>query len=288
MINYFIVTKPLQYCNATNVSFSVTGKKHLLIVDLFYGADIFYQNILKLNYWDDIIFLCHSKIAYRYLADKISKIDNLFIDSDYGLKKGLWLSRIKTKNIYVYEEGLGSYRNDLRSYKNGSRIIDFCLRLLGVKEHFGGTKYVRGIYIYDHERFKKTVPNFKNKIYSFPYNFHSNLNVLKEHFHFQIDYINNIISNLPTNKELCIYLTSWNYNKNIEKFFKENEYWIVKPHPHIKYDNFDVNKFNIVVKADIFIELFFNELLDKKITFVVYHENSSALQYFPNIKQIEL
>jgi len=288
MMNYFLVTKPLQYCNATNISFNVEGKKTLLIVDAFSEASTFFDNLLKLNYWDEMFFLQDYISAYKYLSKKVLKSDTLYIDSDYGLKKGIRLYNIKTKNIYVYEEGIGSYRNDLRSSQKGSRIVDLLLKLIGAKEHLGGSRFVRGIYVYDHAKFNNLVPNFKNKLYHFPNTFHDNLSLLRSHLYFQIDYIRNIISRLPQDKVLCIYLTSWKYNNKIESFIDKNEYWIIKPHPHLKSIDIPHQYFDYIMEPNIFVEFFFSELLNAGIVFRVYHESSSALQYFPEINEFKL
>ncbi|MDF2832917.1 hypothetical protein [Chryseobacterium indoltheticum] len=292
MISYFVVTKPLQYFNATNISFNVEGKKILLIVDSFFDASTFFDNLLQLNYWNEILFLSDYKSAYKYLSKKIVKADNLYIDSDYGFKKGIRLYSIKTKHIYVYEEGIGSYRNDLRSSQNGSRIVDFFLKIIGVKEHFGGSRFVRGIYVYDHAKFNNLVPDFKKKLYHFPYTFHDNFSLLRNHLHFQIDYIKEVISKLPKDKIICVYLTSWKYNSGIESFINENknknEFWLLKPHPHLKSIDIPSQYFDYVMKANIFVEFFFSEIIREGIVFRVYHENSSALQYFPEINEVLL
>lgn len=285
MVNsYFIVSKPLQYINALNIP--SRGKRSLILVDGFINARDFYQNVAKLNFWDKISFCNTTRDAYLFLTQNVSREDFVFIDSDYGLIKMYLLSRIRTSNIFVYEEGEGSYRNNLLKRTNKNVIFNNILRLLGVKEHFGGSKFVKGIYVYDHQKFINNVSTFSNRLFHFKNNFIDNLDIYRHHFHFQNSEIDKIISSIPETTRINIYLTTYYYNMSIEKYVHEydTEFWMIKPHPQIA---FNINPlFQVNISPSIFMELLILRFVNERYNFRVYHEGSSTLQYFSNVNQV--
>lgn len=283
--NYFIVTKPLQYVNALNIG--VDNQKHLIIVNAFVNSLEFYSAVKKLTFWDSIDYFNTFVEAYKFLKVSVKKEDSVFIDSDYGLLKAFWLFKIKSRNIYVYEEGLGSYRNNLLSRNNRHGIVNSILKSLGVKEYFGGSRFVRGLYLYDHAKHKSSVVDFKKELYKFKNSFLDNLELYKSHFDYQSHEIKKLIGSIPIDHRVNIYLTTYEYNSNIERYLLErsNEYWMIKPHPHItSFQNRLL--FNQNIPPYVFIELLLLELLTCEIDFTIFHEGSSVLHYFPNVDNV--
>lgn len=276
--SYFVVTKPLQYFNATNIADQALLKV-CIIVDLFYKSEEFYQNIQSNKYWSRVLFFSTSLEAYSWLAKNIKGNDTLYIDSDYGLKKTLWLSKIKSKNIYVYEEGTGSYRNDLIKIGQPRKILRLLLRIIGIKEHMGGGKYTKGIIIYDLGLHVERIPEYNKMRINFKTKFINHVTVIKNHFSYQTEK-NSGITAAVSSKKILLYLTSWEYNSKVDAVLASypDHVKILKPHPHIKNTPVKTN-FKYTLSSDVFVELFILNIIDACEEIVVLHENSSAMQY---------
>ena len=285
--SYYIVSKPLQYFNAININ-DVVINKTCIIIDSFYEAQGFFKRIKNQNYWSNVLFFDNQLDAYKWLNKEVNLTDYLFIDSDYGLQKTLWLSRIKSINIYVYEEGIGSYRNDLLKSGHQKKIILFFLKLIGVKGYMGGGRYTKGIIIYNIEKHKKLIRNFRNERVQFKLSFLDHIVTDPVKKSFNIDSTQPIFQKL-TNKKIFLYLTDFKYNDEINFLLtKYSDYTkILKPHPFQK-DKVDNNKFDFIIENGILIELFIIESLKIVNELVVVHENSSAIEYFKQVKNITL
>lgn len=287
-MNYFIVTTPLQYLNVLNID--VVGKRCVLILGGFCNSEQFYNDIVvKNNLWDLYKYFEKYNLLYQYVIQNVTNEDKLFIDSDYGIITNNKLRKVKSKEIYVYEEGVGSYRSDLIS-KNRSWLKKNILKIFGNKEFFGGSKFVKGIYVYDHEKHINKVPDFDKERLHF-----------KNPFSVQVERnISNFLStdliekyrSLIRNRDVLLYITSWSYNVEIENYIlkknqgAEKKIIILKPHPHFKdFDKIQI-QFDDVVKGEILVEMLFILLKEYSKDFVVLHENSSALQYYSSIKNI--
>ncbi|WP_294283393.1 polysialyltransferase family glycosyltransferase [uncultured Chryseobacterium sp.] len=286
--NYFVVTTPLQYLNALNIETS--GERIIMFLSGFTNSEKFYSNIIEKGVWDKTYYFSDYNKMFRHLIRKVEKTDKLFIDSDYGRVTNSKLRRIKTKEIYVYEEGIGTYRSNLLSKGNGW-LKKNILKFLGNKEFFAGSKYVKGIYVYDHQRHKQSVPSFSKERLHFKNDFSSQLEN-----HIGIFIAPDLIEkykNLFNAREVVLYLTSWNYNLRIEQYIqdlkqiqKSDVLIILKPHPHFK-DFEKINlKYDDVVSGEVLVEILFILLRKYSAGFVVLHENSSSLQYYPEINNV--
>lgn len=286
-VNYFIVTTPLQYLNVLNIE--TLGNKVILVLGGFINSEVFFSNIVNTKVWDEAHYFENYNDMFKYLIEIINRKDKLFIDSDYGLVTNNKLRKIKTNEIYVYEEGIGSYRSDLVS-RERSWLKKNVLLFLGNKEFFGGSKYVKGIYIYDHERHIKNVPSFNKERLHFKNRFSEQLKSNISNF-----ITDNLIEKYKTlvkNKEVVLYITNWNYNKQIEKYIENikkednSKLLILKPHPHFNDFNQIKIKFDDIVSGDILVEILLTLLKEFSKDFLVLHENTSSLQYYPTINNI--
>ncbi len=114
----FIVTKPLQLMVVFAIIEQLPKKsmKELIVVDAFKNSEKVTANLGEYGKrWGKAAFVDTHGQAYKYASG--AGYSKLFIDSDVGLRKYLQLVLIKALNtdivIAVYEEGLGTYRNDL-------------------------------------------------------------------------------------------------------------------------------------------------------------------------------
>lgn len=281
--SYHVVTKPLQYFNVTNIEDGISHKV-CLIVDVFYKADDFFNNIENQNYWNEVLFFSNSYDAYKWLKKKTDYEDYLYIDSDYGLKKTIWLSRINTKNIFVYEEGIGSYRNDLITASHSNFLLIFLLKFIGIKQHLGGGRYTKGIIVYDLEKHELKIPEYKKIRKSFKREFTQHLSFIKNHFLYQAESFTDILESIKS-KNILFYLTSWEYNTDVDIIMTQypDHVKIIKPHPHIKTKYTQAN-FDYILSNDVFVELFIINAIEVCSEVIVLHENSSAMQYLNSDK----
>lgn len=284
-MNYFLVSTPLQYCNAHNID--VEGAKTLVFLGDFHGATEFYEKIKSSVYWERKFCFGTYRQLFCFLIREISEDDKLFIDSDYGLQTNWMLSRIKTKEIFVYEEGYGSYRNDLLSGRCKSEILYWFLKFLGNKEHFGDSKFVKGIYLYDLPKHSLLVSDFKNQRFSFRKPFVDNLNdicdemlTIEQRREYRV---------MVEGKSVYLYLTNWHYNKKIEHLFQEKRnlgnddiIMILKPHPRIKKFSSEF-EFDLVLSNNVMVELVLLTFHKFAKELFVYHDGSSALLYLTDI-----
>lgn len=276
--SFSLVSKPLQYFNVTNIEDGI-AHKICLIVDIFYNAKSFFNNIKNQNYWNEVVFFSSSYDAYQWLKNNVSDKDFLYIDSDYGLKKTIWLSKINSKNIFVYEEGTGSYRNDLIKITHANYLMMSFLKLIGIKEHMGGGRYTKGIVIYDVEKHERMIPEYSKTRKSFKREFMQHVPIIKHHFSNTIDNNREILQGILS-KKILLYITSWEYNANVDTIMSQypDHIKIIKPHPHIKII-YNQTNFDYIFSNDVFIEIFIINAIEVCKEIIVLHENSSAMQY---------
>lgn len=288
MISVFLISKPLQYFNATNISDG--NQRFCLLVNSFYNAEIVCNKIKnRSNYWESCSLFDNWDKAYSWVIHNKKKIANIYIDSDYGLRKQLYLRRLSSLNIFVYEEGIGNYRKYTRPGKKENKFLKSVYSVLGIKDYLGGYSHTKGIYLYDIEKFKQTFPNNKKALIQFTNSFRTHLSEFNDKDIFLNKTDNETIFKLK-NKKVLIYLTGWKYNVKVNNLLTEysNYTRILKPHPQIKSDELEEFKesYEYVLSGDTLIELFINEALSYVDEMVILHHNSSALLYFRNEQKI--
>ena len=283
--SYYIVSKPLQYFNAINIRDDLASKI-CLIVDNFYEAETFFNNIKNNRLWSDVIFFASAFDAYKWLKDRVNFGDNLFVDSDHGFRKTIWLSRIKSRNIYVYEEGIGSYRNDLIKSGYRNKLFKFFLKLFGFKEYMGGGAFTKGIIIYDIESHKKLVNSFNKVRIQFKLSFHEHLLSDLVNSDFDLGNTELILERL-SRKKVLMYLTDFEYNDKADLIHVQYSDYvkILKPHPNIK-NILDKDQYDIILDNSVLIELFIVKVVEEASELIVVHENSSSANYLKNIDKI--
>jgi hypothetical protein len=275
----FIISKPLQFMIALIIreSFFSDQTVAFFIVDKSDWSGFISKR--EISSIDRIFYFSSPNDAYKAL--RFFNCFDLFIDSDIGFKKHIQLACVRlfnrTGSIYVYEEGIGTYRNDL--YSGAKKYI---FDTLGIATFFGGSVFVNGIYLYDKERYlrsnKKTnveVIELKKSIRNYIF---SNIKMLTNAYELgsfiqEIERLDRI--------ECTLYLTSWGYSK---KEFSDIGIFpsprILKPHPHIGNDLKNiVEPFDYLVPGSVPAELIILILLNyfKKVN--VVHHGSSVAQY---------
>ncbi|MGG5905538.1 hypothetical protein, partial [Sphingobacterium daejeonense] len=152
----FIISKPLQYFNVCNIEdFSL---KVLIIVNAFNGAEKLFLDIKnKSNYWDEVLFCNNYSEAFYSIRN--NSYDKLYIDGDYSFSMIKELRKFRSIEIFVYEEGIGTYTNNIRNivqqnkYGRGSffqkikwSLTSIFFKLNGHENYHGGFSGTKGIY----------------------------------------------------------------------------------------------------------------------------------------------
>lgn len=281
MRSVYIITKPLQYINATNIPDNCI-QKDCYIMNSFYKAEEFVIYIKKnVNRWNRIEFIKNGRYIMRYyiflkIIFNRSKYTHLYTDFDYGSIHTILFFFLRKLCIYTYEEGFGSYRQYVDKGSFFSSISTYLKKKFRSKNWIGGNRFSKGGYFYYPSVMKLLNPESTSKnILSFRNSYLNHINTLPE-----IDYfINGIDFNKYLNKKICIYLSSWVINPEYEFVMKnyENHYKILKLHPHItnieKFPNFD--EIIRIIPAEIFLI----KLIPIAAEVIVIHENSTSLIY---------
>ena len=272
----YIVTKPLQYVNASNIKDA--NLKTLFLVDNFNRAMNFVDSVKsKSNYWDKIFIYKQKEIALINIIVNRRKYNKIFLDSDFGLKLRILLFFLIGKSVYVYEEGIASYTLFLRPDNIWHRFlskIDFILSGAGWS---GGSYVNHGIYLYNPNAFTEIVKdNLRGKkLYSFNLDFVSHITQLEE--------INCMDFGLKLNdyidQKVILYITAGKVNLNVFPLLDTHKNYvkILKLHPNEKFDDLNSCYFDIQLNNTIPIEVVILNLLKNVKKLVIVHESSAAL-----------
>ncbi|MBG9375735.1 hypothetical protein I5907_05785 [Panacibacter sp. DH6] len=283
-VNVFVCSKPLQYFNACNITPDNNYKNVLIIENRFKDASAFYQCVKEYDTrWEEVLFKNNYQEVLFVGLFKFNII-NLYFYLDWLLIPALMLKIIPCKNLYVYEEGIGSYRSDIFSatpnYRKKIRSA------VGVSEYPGFHSKVRGMYVYCGKYYsQKFLAYSKNRtlnVLDFDKNFNEmigdNLNAALKLF--QLD---SASFDYCCNKTIALYISSWPFDYaffdtlNLDTY----DYCLVKPHPHITDlqlgDRSD--KKIKVVDSGILAEFLVQLIIDRAAAVDIYHYNSTSLIY---------
>lgn len=278
----YIITTPLQYINATNIPDK--SIKECFLIKGFKNSRVFYDEIKKTSsQWQSIHYFQNKKEALKYIIINKNNYQNLFLDSDFGIKITFSFFLLRTLNIYTYEEGYGSYRT-IRKKNNFKDIFRrFVYLLLGGKNWIGGNRFTKGIYLYHPNVFRNLIKQNKKELFAFSFPFNVQLNNLPELSFFS----QQINTETYRGKNVLIYLTNWTIYPRITSILNEYPDYlkILKPHPHLKSKNVGEYNFDKVYDNSIPAEILIPKILAVAEKIVLVHENSSVLIYL-NSNQI--
>lgn len=284
-MNMFMVSKPLQYVNATNIE--CNEKRTLLLIDSFHDAKKLFDVIKKEEKcWVDVIMFSEKKDAFNWLLKNIERIDNLYVDADVGYRS--YFYQLRKIKIFVYEEGIGTYIPERRKFKNSiipqiykkaywsSIYYDICWFLYGIigyKDRIGGDRYTYGLILYYPEFYSSYIKDNKKKLYSFKEEFLTALdkNQIKKIFSLSLE------DDIYYDKVVLLYLTSWVPIEGLENI-KGFDLKIIKPHPNIKEYKFD--GYDFCVPAYVMSEYVIMELLKSVKKLIIVSSCSSSVIHF--------
>lgn len=273
----FLISKPLQLMIALCIvqQGQWDTKPVFVILDAFNGAREVAERLL--NEFDRFqlpVFFTSRQAALTFL--KKEKFDHLFIDSDVGLKNFLMLASQKLANhgilIHVYEEGLGTYRNNL--YVGIKKKI---FNLTGVGASFGGCRFVSSVYVFNTQEYIDNIPENSVKVNEIQGNLSkfiaTNRDALKRLFEFS-----GVNSGSKSNSHCAVYLSNWRVDKEFISYFKllQGDVFI-KPHPHLR----NCSEFDGVrsIGANVPAELVIGDLMEVYEFVRVFDNHSSVRRY---------
>lgn len=283
-VNVFVCSKPLQYFNACNITPDNKHKNVLIIENRFKDADDFYkrvkeydkrwEKVLLKNNYREVLFACLFNFS----------IVNFYYYLDWLLVPALMLKIIPCKSLFIYEEGIGSYRSDIffstPAYRKKIRT------LLGVSEYPGFHSKVSGIYLYCGIYYQqKFANNCKSKRLNTRV-FDKNFNVMiKENLDMALKLFDIDLRdfNYCSEKKIALYISSWPFDYSFFDAIALDayDYCLIKPHPHIT--NLDLsNKKNEKIKlidSGILAEFLIQILVERATVLDIYHYNSTSLIY---------
>lgn len=221
---------------------------------------------------------------------KISDNDEIYIDSDVGIRNAITLTKLKfiRRNItlHLYEEGIGTYRTNLTS----SFFRKLILPSLGIGTIFGQCWATDQIHVFEPIRYLDKTRTLK-EVHRIPTDIkfwlEKNLRKISDLFSGNTE-INELINDKDGSRIAHLYLSGWTLKKTVIQQIQKQSNSFFKAHPHIK----DLSQINNPYKLRIIpnhipAEIILITMLEQYNKIYVYHEQSSSLHYIKDKKIIE-
>lgn len=271
----FIVTKPLQFMIADMIAKqNHDGEKiDFLIVDLFAGAREFVERFNSLDRpGQRAVYFAEQPAAYAHAADTDYGI--IHTNCDVGFRIHRMLKRFKGKSVRVYEEGVGTYRNDL--YSGFRRRF---LRKRGIGTVFGGSNMAHFVYVFDPVRYYRSVEGIR----AIPLPIKGTLASYVAANQDSLCFLFGTGLQTPSEEPATVYLTNWEVDESVIENLKGEGLLFVKPHPHRKCMAPGANVLPGGVPAEVLIPM----LAKAHPSLVVYHHGSSAAHYLAGMPGVD-
>lgn len=283
-INYFFCTKPLQYFNVSNiVSLFKDDKNILILIPNFSGANKAYEKIVEHDSQWDSVFIFNTKLEAFDEIIATTGFNKIFVDTDLH-RELKFLNKKSQGDLFVYEEGLGTYEKEITKVSN--KVWKNLLLLMAVKFKIlngamGGNRRTKSIFVYDYNRYDSVHKN--NRQISFPFKFIENYNNKKDIFD-EVFELNSF--NFPNSSKILLFLTGsrldLNYSLEYEKIKLSGDYdlSIFKPHPLVgaNYSS-DCEGY-----SQVMAEILLLKLISLNNNIVVYHFGCAAEMYIKDKK----
>lgn len=277
----YIASKPLQYFNIRNiVDKECKAHKTLIILEIFIDSETFTRSIREYDdTWDEVVYLTHKYKEYVYLL--FHKCDKLYVELDASFVLGVLSALGRYKQMYIYEEGYGSYRRD--RWGNAKGLKKWINRLTGVGDRVTGfSRFLTGQYLYLPGLYQKLFEGYEKKLCSFRKPFLTHLRDEQDLF-LKLSKGYETFASIK-NRRIGIYLTTHEINTAIleEILSKQSEFDMlyVKPHPHLRdLSLFGQYRMNMI-RSNIMVEYILLCLIGNGNEVTVYHENSTSVIWF--------
>ncbi len=280
----FIITKPIQYINATNIPDD--GFRECFLINQFHKVETFRQIVEEhSNYWGKVQLFPTKLDAVRYVLAHKADYDRMYLDSDFGINLSFYLSRLAPISLYTYEEGYASYSFIRKPVTFSEKVKIYAAKMLGLKNWVGAHHANKGLYLYQPEKFRKNISSSK-PILAFRQPFFTHLQSLPE---IKVLYNTSIEGKLFASKRVVLYISPWRIHPELEKYLSDSncDLKVIKPHPHNRVETIH-QLFDLVVEHFIPAEILIQGILLNCSELTILHEGSFALEYFPEIPHLKL
>lgn len=285
-----IITKPLQYINASNISNEKI--KDLFVVSWFVNYEWFVETIaLHDSNWNSIRVFSSRNQALKYVLRHRREYSDIFIDTDFGIGINMLFLLLYPISVSVYEEGWATYyyiNPSLSAMKKWKWLLS---RLFfHFDNYIGGSFFTQNIYVYNPVKYYSNINNTRQRVLSFSEGFMEHVLSMKCFCDAYDCRLN--LSKLKS-PNVILYLGSWpethyDYFASIHEEYVGYQS-IIKHHPHYVQDQSIVSFIaDIVVDADIPAEIVIAQLLKRVNNLVVVHEHTSALMYIESDKIVDI
>lgn len=280
----YICSKPLQYFNIKNISTTEDSneKKVLFVIDAFINAAD-YVNRIKLfdKEWDNVYLFKDLFKGLNWILK--NPVHNLYVDNDMSWQIYCLSLFGRIDNLYVYEEGIGSYSNkqDYEAiYQKGGLLRDFFRKIFGMGFHHGDSIFCKGVFLYKPDLYNRKFQTKKGQPFEMSF---------MEHLLKNEDLFLRIGGGAPEeinvrNKKILIYITEWKIKPEVLDIFKKEaskyDLCIIKPHPHIKHLDFIASDNIKVLNTPIMVEMILSFLLRRGNKLTVWHHYSTSVVQF--------
>ncbi len=271
----FIVTKPLQFMIADMIARQENEGEHIdfLVVDLFAGASDFVERFNRLDRENQrAIYFAEQRAAYAHAAE--AEYGIVHTNCDVGFRIYQMLKRFKGKSVRVYEEGVGTYRNDLYS--------GFKRRLLhgrGIGTVFGGSDIAQFIYVFDPASYYQRVQGIR----AIPVKIDGSVAGYVSENRTILSHLFGAGDQEPSDKSATVYLSDWDVDQRIVARLRKEDPFFLKPHPHRKESLSGEDVLPGGVPAEVLITI----LAQAYRSLTVYHHGSSAAHYLAGMPGVK-
>lgn len=277
----FIVATPLQVliCMAILRQLDNVESVDVFVVGYFDDAE---KVCARLNENFSSVAKFRYFLKYRHALTEAARhgFDKLFIHWDIGFRTNLALrmfsARCKATSICVFEEGIGTYRNDIyRGFKK--RLF----RAVGLPLNIGAHGLVDCIYLYEPCEYLNSVYAAPASVVRIAYNVSDLIAECMGGLIAVFDpggFINGLLS--APNEKCILYLTGWGVERMvINSLGASVGYKVLKLHPHIiNRDDFAALGFDLPPNC-LPAEVLISSLCAKFGEVEVYHHGSSVIRY---------
>lgn len=280
----YVCSKPYQYFNIKNIGNveNASKEKNLIMVGAFYDAPHYVKQIREYDReWSEVLFVKDVSEKNHWL--RWHKINNLFLENDASWKIFFIYLLGHIKSLYVYEEGIGSYQDN---NKHGFEAI--IRRVIGIGNHFGNSKYSKGIFLTKPWLYNHKFKTSKGRPFCSSF-----VDCIKRNEAL----FEKLVGCMPEmldvrNKSILIYVTDWDINQEVlERLEKQGQNYdlcLLKPHPHIIQNEKIGNKSFLVLQGQVMMEMILYYLLKRNNHVTVWHHCSTSVVHFLDKIESEL
>jgi hypothetical protein len=271
----YLCSSPIQALNVLNLALDDHAYRKILVyVDPFDRFKRFCEALREIDLITDVYIFESEKVAFEWLMDFEVRLSKLYIDSD--INKAKYLYALRHADIWVYEEGIGTYRPQHffpRTFLG--KVYRQCLSIFGYRNFRGGDRYCKGVVVHNPAYYKDHIYGRK-LVRKFPLNFLEAIDRFSTLKAFSFDMVYPELMNA----EVALVIGDWHgFGTMIADANLEHEIVLIKAHPKAQVI-FTFNDSQLSIPQEIPVEFVIRQLLTRGCMVSIYSFRSSAAFYF--------